>query len=121
MAKIILVDDHKDIVDTLKMIVQKEGHTTAEAYNGQDFINKIEKEKPDLAILDVMMPGLTTREILTEIKKLGLQNTKIILVTVVRFSEREIKSMMADFNIVDYIQKPFDLTDLIARLRKALA
>lgn len=119
MAKVMIVDDHKEIVDTLKMIVTKEGHKTAEAYNGEELVSKVVGEKPDLILLDVMMPGLTTKQILDKLKALKVK-TKIILVTVVRFSDEEKAALMKGTSIVDYVTKPFDLMDIVKRLKLQL-
>jgi DNA-binding response OmpR family regulator len=117
-AKVMIVDDHKDITDTLKTIVEKIGCQTEVAYNGMELLQKVEKFNPDILLLDVMMPGYTTKTILTKLKEKNLGKIKIILVTVVRFEEQEIKSLMSEFNIVDYITKPFTINDLIERIKK---
>jgi DNA-binding response OmpR family regulator len=120
MAKVMIVDDNTDIADTLKTIMEIEKHETEIAYNGEEFLDKVERVKPDLVLLDVMMPGLKTKEILTRLEEKGLDNLKIILVTVVRFSDEERKFLVEQFKIKDYITKPFDMLDLINRVRKAL-
>lgn len=120
MAKIMIVDDNRDIAETLKTIMEIEKHETEIAYNGEEFLNKVEKTNPDLVLLDVMMPGLKTKEILTKLKEKGLENLKIMLVTVVRFSDEERKVLMEQFRIRDYVTKPFDVPMLIDRVRKAL-
>jgi DNA-binding response OmpR family regulator len=118
MAKIMVVDDHQDIVDTLKTIVTKMGHSTDTANNGQDFLNKVEAFKPDLVLLDIMMPGLTTKAILKQLKDKGLGTLKVMLVSVVRFSDEEREALMREFNIVDYVTKPFAVNDLMDRIKK---
>jgi two-component system response regulator VicR len=120
MAKIMVVDDHKDIVDTLVQIVEKMGHKTDTAYNGQEFLNKVNKSKPDLVLLDVMMPGLTTKQILNELKEKKLTKLKIILVTVVRIADEEKDTLVKGTNIVDYVTKPFKVTDIMERIKKQL-
>ncbi len=120
MAKIMCVDDHQDIVDTLKLIMEKEGHKTAEANNGEQFLEKVDTEKPDLVLLDVMMPGLTTKQILEKLNAKGYDKLKIILVTVVRFSDDEKKALMEGHNIVDYVTKPFDLQDIVQKVKEHL-
>ena len=120
MAKIMIVDDNPDISETLKAIMEFEKHETATAFNGEEFLNKVEAEKPDLVLLDVMMPGLKTKEILAKLKERGLGHLKIILVTVIRFSEEERKILMTEYNIKDYVTKPFDLKDIVGRIRKKL-
>jgi len=120
MAKIMIVDDNRDIVDTIKTIMEMENHKTDVAYNGEEFLGKVNAIKPDLVLLDVMMPGLKTKEILTGLKEKGLADLKIMLVSVVRFSDEEKKILMNEFNIKDYVTKPFDVTDLVNRVRNIL-
>jgi two-component system response regulator VicR len=120
MSKIMIVDDNRDIAETLKTIMEIEKHETEIAYNGEEFLDKVENVKPDLVLLDVMMPGLKTKEILTRLKEKELDSLKIMLVTVVRFSDEERKFLVEQFKIRDYITKPFDMPDLVNRVRKAL-
>ncbi|MCX9012705.1 MAG: response regulator [Candidatus Methanoperedens sp.] len=120
MAKIMIVDDNRDIAETLKTIMEIEKHETELAFNGEEFLSKVENVKPDLVLLDVMMPGLKTKEILMKLKEKGLGDLKIMLVTVVRFSDEERKVLMEQFKIRDYVTKPFDVPNLINRVRKAL-
>ena len=120
MSKVMIVDDNRDIAETLKTIMEIEKHETEIAYNGEEFLSKVEKANPDLVLIDVMMPGLKTKEILTRLKEKGLGDLKIILVTVVRFSDEERKFLVEQFKIRDYITKPFDMPDLVNRVRKAL-
>ena len=118
MTKIMIVDDETDLREMLNLMIRKEGYETATAYDGDDFLNKIDEFQPDLVTLDVMMPGLTTREIL---EKLPEKKTKpkIILLTVVRYSEEE-KQKLYQKGIVDYVTKPFELDDLTYRIHKHL-
>lgn len=120
MGKIMIVDDNRDIADTLRTIMEIEKHEIDVAYDGEEFLDRVEKVKPDLVLLDVMMPGLKTKEILAKLKEKRLENIKIILVTVVRFSEEERKLLIDEFKIRDYVTKPFDVPELIDRVRKAL-
>ena len=77
---------------------------------------KIDEFQPDLVTLDVMMPGLTTREIL---EKLREKKTKprIILLTVVRYSDEE-KQKLYQMGIIDYVTKPFELDTLFDTIHK---
>ncbi len=120
MSKIMIVDDNKDIVETMSMIMKGEGYAVATASNGEEFLGKVGSVKPEMVLLDVMMPGLTTKQILQELAKKNVGKLKIILVTVVRFSEEEIKSLKKEYNIVDYVTKPFDVPDLVKRVRKSM-
>ena len=120
MAKVMIVDDNRDIVETLKSIMEMEGHETETAYDGEEFLERVESVNPDLVLLDVMMPGLTTKEILGRLKERKLNHFKIIFVTVVRFSEDERRRLMTEFNIQDFVTKPFNLSDLVKKVKTAL-
>ena len=119
MTKIMIVDDEPDLRDMLNLMFQKEGFTTETAEDGLDFLNKIDNYDPDLVTLDVMMPGLTTSEILNKLKKMK-SNPRIILLTVVRYSENEKQKIMNMGNVVDYIVKPFDIDELTQKIHKYL-
>jgi DNA-binding response OmpR family regulator len=106
-----IIDDERDLREMLNLMIQKEGSETALAEDGKDFLSKIDDFQPDLITLDVMMPGLTTREILDRLKEKKTK-PKIILLTVVRYSEEE-KQKLYKMGIVDYVTKPFELNDLI--------
>ena len=120
MAKIMIVDDNIDIADTLRIIMEKEGNQTLLACNGEDFLSKVDDFRPDLVLLDVMMPGLTTEKIMEKLKEKGWASLKVILVTVVRFSDEEKKLLYTILNITDYITKPFDVFELVGKVNKHL-
>ena len=111
-GRILIVDDDPDFRELLNLILHKEGFETAIAENGEDFLHKIDDFQPDLVTLDVMMPGLTTEEILEKLitKKC---KPKIILLTVVRYSDEALDEILKKSNIVAYIDKPFDFDDFI--------
>jgi DNA-binding response OmpR family regulator len=121
MGKLIItVDDEKDIRDSVRVVLQDEGYKIETAENGNDLLKKLANIKADLILLDILMPGLTTREIVTELKKRKIK-TPIIFLSVVRLSEAMKKDILKDAHMVDYIEKPFDNADLIKRVKKALA
>ncbi len=119
MTKIMIVDDETDLREMINLMMKKEGYETEMAENGEDFLNKIDAFNPELVTLDVMMPGLTTKEILEKLKN-KTSSPKIILLTVVRFSEEEKQRILELGNVVDYITKPFDFEDLISSVKKHL-
>lgn len=118
MKKIMIVDDHQDIIEVLKKIVTKLGYDSNQAIDGKQFLTKVEKYKPDLVLLDVMMPGLTTKDILKKLKEKKLSKLKIILITVVRFSDEEKNTLIRNSNIVDYVTKPFNVKELMGIIKK---
>jgi two-component system response regulator VicR len=115
-----IVDDNKDMVRILQKIMEKDNHDVDVAYNGNEFLSKVEKTNPEVVLLDVMMPGLKTRDVLAELKNKNLDDLKVILVTAIRLSDEELKSLTKEYNIVDYITKPFDALDLLTRVKKSL-
>ena len=119
MTKVMVVDDETDLREMINLMMKKEGYDTEMAENGDDFLNKIDGFSPEIVTLDVMMPGLTTKEILEQLKN-KQSSPKIILLTVVRFSEEEKQKILEIGNVVDYITKPFDFEELIKTIKKHL-
>ena len=114
---IIVVDDEQDIRESVKDVLLDEGFEVIVAKNGKDLLNKLETSKPNLILLDILMPGLVTKEILEEIDKRKLK-IPIIFLSVVRLSESN-KNIIGN-NVKDYIEKPFNNNDLIKRVKKVL-
>ena len=117
MPKIIMiVDDESDIRTTVKAILEKNGYKIVTAISGDDCLKQIQGgAKPDLILMDIMMPGTPTREVIKNIK-----NIKIAFLSVVRITEAEKEGLTEQKNIVDYIQKPFDIEDLLKRVQEIL-
>jgi len=121
MKKVMIVDDEKDTVDAVLNILKSVGYDTMFAYNGRQCLSKIRKEQPDLILLDVMMPGMTAREVIREINKdKELRKITIIYLTAVTASEEEKKTLIYLGHVVDFIEKPFKMNDLLERVKKAL-
>jgi DNA-binding response OmpR family regulator len=119
MPRVMIVDDEPDIREMINLILSKNGFQTQTAVDGSDFLNKIDEFKPELVTLDVMMPGPMTREILENLKN-KKSNPKIILVTVIRYSEKSRKKILERDNVVDIISKPFEVTHLLDTINKHL-
>ena len=117
MSKIMIVDDKLDFREMLDLMMKKEGFETETAEDGSDFLSKLDSFQPDLVTLDVMMSGLTTSEILKKLKEKKI-NPKIILLTVVRYSDEERETLFKMGNVVDYIAKPFEIDDLMDSIKK---
>ena len=114
-----IVDDDPDLREMLHLMFQKEGFETEIAEDGSDFLEKNDTFNPDLVTLDVMMPGPTTEEILEKLKEKKC-SPKIILLTVVRYSDEEREKMLKTNNVVEYIKKPFEFDDLMDTVKKHL-
>jgi len=115
MAKTILVvDDEEDIRAVLVTILEKEGYHVITANNGDECLKKV-SDSVDLILLDIMMPGTPVGEVIKKITK-----TKILFCTVVKTTEAEKELLFNGDNIVDFIQKPFDIEDVIKKVKKNL-
>jgi len=112
---ILVVDDEPDIRESVKMILQMNGYRVLTAVDGDDALAKAQEEKPDLILLDIMMPGTPVSEIINQIKDI-----KIAFMSVVRISDARKKGLCTQENIVDFFQKPFNVSDLVSRVELIL-
>ncbi len=110
MTKILVVDDEPDIVYLVEKILTNEGYTVVQAFSGSEALEKVEKEKPDLVLLDVMMPGMDGWETCKKIKE--NEETKDVMVAMLTVkSENGDKIQSFDYAIADWhIAKPIDRT-----------
>jgi len=113
VKKILVIDDEEDIRNTVKTVLEKNGYNVVTAVDGDDGLKKAKAENPDLILTDIMMPGTPVREIVPKLK-----GFKVVYLSVVRTSEAEKEDLMKSQNIVDFIQKPFDIKDLVKRVKK---
>ncbi len=117
--KILVVDDQPDNVFLLEDRLNKEGFNVIRAYDGKSAIKKAEFEKPDLILLDVMMPDIDGFEVCKSIKLNQHTNSiPVILVTALNSSSDIEKGF--EIGAFDYIKKPFNRTELLARVKAAL-
>ncbi len=118
--KILVVDDEESIRELLEAVLGEEGYDVVTAADGKECLAKLKKIKPDLVLLDMMMPGMSGREVCEKIRAdPKTKKLKVVFVTVARFSEMG-KNTLSKLKVVDYVSKPFDNTDLIKRVKKAL-
>ena len=121
MSKNILVVDDEEIIQTLlKAILEKEGYKVTTVSSGHECLKNLKTIKPDLIILDMMMPEMTGRETLAEIKKNPkTKNLKVIFLTVVHASQVG-KEELKQNGVLEYITKPFDNDDLVKKIKKII-
>jgi len=118
MAKILLVDDEKDIIEFLQYNLEAEGFEVIPAYNGIEALSKL-SENPDLIVLDIMMPKLDGYETCKRIRSNeNHKNIPIIFLTAKSSEIDEIHGL--NIGADDYIQKPISPKKLIARIKSNL-
>lgn len=119
MDKILIVDDEEDIREIVAYNLKKEGFTALVASNGQEGIKICKEEKPDLIILDVMMPGMDGIEVCEQIRAIeGLENTLICFLTARNEDYSQIAGL--DAGADDYIAKPIKPRVLLSRVNALL-
>ena len=114
--KIVVVDDEKPIADILKFNLEKEGYDVLTANDGDEALELILKEVPDLVLLDIMLPGKDGMEICREVRK--SHDMPIIMLTA---KDDEIDKVLGlELGADDYVTKPFSTRELIARVKANL-
>jgi len=112
LSKILVVDDDKNICELLNIYLKNEGYDTCFAYDGSSAVTVAKKEKPDLIILDVMMPIINGWEACKLIRQ--FTDVPIIMLTALDALENKIQGLSIGAD--DYIVKPFEPTEVIARI-----
>jgi len=114
--KILIVDDDSNIVELIKLYLEKENYITVEAYDGDEALEKFSTEHPSLVILDLMLPKKDGKQVCKEIRRQS--ETPIIMLT----AKDEVLDKIIGFEIGadDYMIKPFDPHELVARVRAVL-
>jgi two-component system sensor histidine kinase/response regulator len=118
-TKILMADDERDLVEMLAYNLGKKGYQIIKAYDGFDAWEKIESEKPDLLILDLMMPNLDGWELCRLIRQSQRDETKgmgILMLTARAMPEDRVYGL--EIGADDYLTKPFFLNELILRVEK---
>ncbi len=116
--KILLVDDEEEFVSTLAERLEMRGIHASIAVNGEEALNLVEAEQPDVVFLDVLMPGLGGLEVLQRIKKKHPQ-IQVILLTGQGYTDDGAKGM--ELGAFDYMVKPIGIEDLIEKMHQAVA
>ncbi|CRV47953.1 response regulator YycF [Streptococcus equi] len=116
MKKILIVDDEKPISDIIKFNLTKEGYDTVTAFDGKEAVAVFEEEKPDLIILDLMLPELDGLEVAKEIRK-----TSHIPIIMLSAKDSEFDKVIGlEIGADDYVTKPFSNRELLARVKAHL-
>lgn len=116
METILAVEDEENIADLIKMYLKKEGFSVEKALTGEDALKKFRALKPNLIILDIMLPDIDGWEVCREIRKES--NAPIIMLTA-KESETD-KVVGLELGADDYVTKPFSPRELVARVKAVM-
>jgi two-component system response regulator VicR len=115
-VKILVVDDEQPIADILKFSLEKEGYQVVCASDGNEALRKVRGEKPDLMLLDIMLPELDGMEVCRTVRMES--NLPIIMLTA---KDSEVDKVLGlEFGADDYVTKPFGIRELVARVKANL-
>lgn len=119
-ATILVVDDAHPNVKLLRLILGDAGYRVLEAYSGQEALEVLHRDRPDVMLLDVRMPGMTGYDVCKRIREdPEFAGLPVIMVTALSLTEERIKGIEA--GATDFITKPFNKKELLARVRATLA
>ncbi len=116
---ITIVDDEEDIVELVSHHLKREGFKVKEFHNGRDFLSYIESIMPDLAVLDIMLPGIDGLEICRILKNRNATSSIPIIMLTAKASEADVVVGL-ELGADDYIVKPFSPRELVARVKTVL-
>ena len=120
MPTILVVDDEPSVTKLLSMLLTSEGYEVITARTGEECLKKLEAIKPDLIVMDMMLPGMDGKDALEKIRENpDTADIKVIFLTVTYMSDAGITEMK-NLRVLDYIIKPFKKEDLVKRIKKVL-
>ena len=118
-SKLLIADDEPNIVISLEYLMKREGYEVTVARDGQEAIDAILRERPDLVLLDVMMPKKTGFEVCQEVRAHEQVKDTLILMLTAKGREADVAKGMA-LGVNDYVTKPFSTKELARRVREML-
>ncbi len=114
--KIMVIEDEQKIADAIAYALKREGYTVEVVYRGDEAVNKMQEFNPDAIILDVMLPGMDGYEILKKLK--DTDHIGVIMLTAKEDIVNKILGL--ELGADDYMTKPFDMRELLARLKSLI-
>lgn len=113
METILIIDDDVAIGNLEQEVLEREGYLVQRAYSGTEALLLLKEKKPDLILLDLMLPGMSGEDILPQI-----QGIPVIVVSAKTAVEDKVELLLG--GAVDYLTKPFDMKELLARIKVRL-
>jgi DNA-binding response OmpR family regulator len=117
-SKVLIVDDEPNIVLSLEFLMQQQGYETRVAHDGDEALAEVERFRPDLVLLDVMLPRRDGFEVCQRLRADGWSDLKILMLTA-KGRDVEIEKGLA-LGADGYVTKPFSTAELVARVADML-
>lgn len=117
--RVLIVDDQKDIVESIRFILDLENIECLEAFDGEDALMKAKEQRPDLIILDIMLPKINGYKI-SRLLKFDESYKDIPIIMLTARSQAEDIKLGEETGADEYVTKPFDLEKMVALVRKYL-
>jgi two-component system phosphate regulon response regulator PhoB len=119
MPKILVVDDERDIVEVLQHVLTREGFRVVAAHDGREALEAIQRDRPDLMLLDVMLPELSGVEVLKTLR--GGNPSRALPVILLTARKDEIDRVLGfELGADDYVTKPFSPREVVLRVKAVL-
>ena len=115
-TRILVVDDEKHIAELISLYLMKEGYETREVYDGRKAMDEFYSFKPELVMLDIMLPGTDGYQVCTTIRK----NSDVPIIMLTARSDTFDKVLGLEMGADDYIVKPFEPKEMVARVKAVL-
>jgi DNA-binding response OmpR family regulator len=114
MARILVIDDEPGMVRLISRALERDGHTTHVAYDGIAGLKAVGEQRPDLVVLDLLMPGVSGLGVLGAMAA-DHPGTKVVVISASGEDRARVKCL--ELGAVDYLGKPFEVHELLARVR----
>ena len=115
-TKILVVDDDSNICELLRLYLEKEGYQALFARDGETAVKSFQEHRPDLVLLDIMLPGLDGWQVCREIRK----TSRVPIIMLTAKGEVFDKVLGLELGADDYVTKPFDTKEVLARIKAVL-
>lgn len=113
---VLVVDDDRNVCQLLRLYLEKEGYSVAEAQRGDSALDEFRRQTPDIIVLDVMLPGLDGWGVLREVRK----TSQVPIIMLTAKGETFDKVLGLELGADDYMTKPFDAKELLARIKAVI-
>ena len=120
MTKILVVDDEPNIREIVGQYLRRDGYTVVSAVDGEEALQLYKRERPDLVVLDLMLPRLSGLEVYRRLLRSEVAKCRVPLIMLTARGEEEDKLVGLSLGADDYVVKPFSPRELVARVGAVL-